>query len=80
MCFNSIGRATKSIIFISRLSIIDWLIEVTFSTDRKAIQCPVLSGANMTLARSNTDWWPKTLNLDILHRHNTKTNPMELLK
>jgi catalase-peroxidase len=22
------------------------------------------------------DWWPKSLNLDILHQHDTKTNPL----
>ena len=22
------------------------------------------------------DWWPKALNLDILHQHDTKTNPL----
>jgi catalase-peroxidase len=22
-----------------------------------------------------TEWWPKTLNLDILHQHDSKTNP-----
>lgn len=26
---------------------------------------------------SNMDWWPKALNLDILHQHDTKTNPMD---
>jgi catalase-peroxidase len=25
---------------------------------------------------SNMEWWPKALNLDILHQHDTKTNPM----
>jgi catalase-peroxidase len=25
---------------------------------------------------SNMDWWPKALNLDILHQHDCKTNPM----
>ncbi|WP_240902506.1 catalase/peroxidase HPI [Aquitalea denitrificans] len=25
---------------------------------------------------SNTDWWPNALNLDILHQHDSKTNPM----
>tara|TARA_R110000824_G_scaffold390760_2_gene587351 strand:+ start:12894 stop:15026 length:2133 start_codon:yes stop_codon:yes gene_type:complete len=25
---------------------------------------------------SNTDWWPNTLNLDILHQHDSKTDPM----
>jgi catalase-peroxidase len=26
---------------------------------------------------SATAWWPKTLNFDILHQHDTKTNPMD---
>lgn len=26
-------------------------------------------------ATSNQNWWPKSLNLDILHQHDTKTNP-----
>lgn len=25
---------------------------------------------------SNKDWWPKALNFDILHQHDTKTNPL----
>jgi catalase-peroxidase len=25
---------------------------------------------------NNQDWWPKSLNLDILHQHDTKTNPL----
>ncbi|HGH6017016.1 TPA: catalase/peroxidase HPI, partial [Vibrio mimicus] len=25
---------------------------------------------------SNMDWWPKALNLDILHQHDSKTNPL----
>jgi len=27
-------------------------------------------------ADSNTHWWPNALNLDILHQHDTKTNPL----
>jgi catalase-peroxidase len=27
-------------------------------------------------ATSKQDWWPKSLNLDILHQHDTKTNPL----
>ncbi|MEL6451311.1 MAG: catalase/peroxidase HPI [Pseudomonadota bacterium] len=44
-------------------------------------KCPVMHGApmNMTLsARSNKDWWPNALNLDILHQHGARTNPMDL--
>ena len=29
-----------------------------------------------TQADSNTHWWPNALNLDILHQHDTKTNPL----
>ncbi len=31
-----------------------------------------------TNATSKQDWWPKSLNLDILHQHDTKTNPFDL--
>ena len=31
---------------------------------------------NTKPATVNQDWWPKTLNLDILHQHDSKTNPM----
>ncbi len=39
-------------------------------------KCPVMHGGNTAAGRSNMDWWPKALNLDILHQHDTKTNPM----
>lgn len=41
-------------------------------------KCPVMHGANTTTEVSNAvmDWWPKALNLDILHQHDKKTNPM----
>ncbi len=41
--------------------------------------CPFSSGAMTRVAEIGTnsnDWWPKTLNLDILHQHDAKTDPM----
>ncbi len=41
--------------------------------------CPFSSGAMTGVADIGTninDWWPKTLNLDILHQHDAKTDPM----
>ncbi|MCL4137729.1 UNVERIFIED_CONTAM: hypothetical protein GTU68_036504, partial [Idotea baltica] len=35
-----------------------------------------MQGAITTTEKSVTDWWPNTLNLDILHQHDTKTNPL----
>ena len=40
------------------------------------LKCPVMHGAITTGDKSVTEWWPKTLNLDILHQHDTKTDPM----
>lgn len=40
-------------------------------------KCPVMHGGNTSVATSNMDWWPKALNLDILHQHDTKTDPMD---
>ncbi len=39
-------------------------------------KCPVAHGANTETKNSVTSWWPHTLNLDILHQHDTKTNPL----
>lgn len=39
-------------------------------------KCPVMHGAVTSNEMTNMDWWPKALNLDILHQHDTKTNPM----
>jgi catalase-peroxidase len=35
-----------------------------------------MHGGNTTSGTSNMAWWPKALNLNILHQHDTKTNPM----
>ena len=39
-------------------------------------KCPVAHGALTTVAQTNTHWWPNALNLDILHQHDSKTNPL----
>ncbi len=41
-----------------------------------ANKCPVMHGAMTENSMSNMEWWPKSLNLDILHQHDHKTNPM----
>jgi catalase-peroxidase len=38
--------------------------------------CPVAHGANTESGNTPMAWWPKSLNLDILHQHDTKTNPL----
>ena len=39
-------------------------------------KCPVTHGGN-TSGVTNRDWWPENLNLDILHQHDSKTNPLK---
>ena len=39
-------------------------------------KCPVMHGGATESSMSNMEWWPKALNLDILHQHDSKTNPM----
>jgi catalase-peroxidase len=39
-------------------------------------KCPVMHGGQTESGKSVTDWWPKMLNLDILHQHDTKTDPL----
>ncbi|ABI56871.1 catalase/peroxidase HPI [Alkalilimnicola ehrlichii MLHE-1] len=43
---------------------------------QNAGKCPVMHGAMTSAGKSNMDWWPNNLNLDILHQHDRKTNPM----
>ena len=43
-------------------------------------KCPVMHGAvtsNNNTGTSNRDWWPNQLNLNILHQHDKKSNPMD---
>jgi catalase-peroxidase len=39
-------------------------------------KCPMMHGENIATGKSNMDWWPNALKLDILHQHDTKTNPL----
>ncbi len=39
-------------------------------------KCPVMHGGSTTVNKDVMDWWPNALNLDILHQHDAKTDPM----
>jgi len=43
----------------------------------KVGKCPVAHGGMTAIGKSVMDWWPNALNLDILHQHDTKTNPLQ---
>jgi catalase-peroxidase len=49
------------------------------NTNSNGGKCP-FSGASVNQSAGNEtknkDWWPKSLNLDILHQHDNKTNPL----
>ncbi|TCJ16348.1 catalase/peroxidase HPI [Parasulfuritortus cantonensis] len=49
---------------------------MTASNANSAGKCPVMHGGATATGMSNMDWWPKALNLDILHQHDSKTDPM----
>ncbi|MDV6318275.1 catalase/peroxidase HPI [Chromohalobacter sp. HP20-39] len=40
-------------------------------------KCPVMHGGHTSTGTSNKDWWPEGINLDILHQHDRKSNPMD---
>ena len=40
-------------------------------------KCPVIHGGATEVSTSNMKWWPNALNLDILHQHDSKTNPLD---
>ncbi|PNH78430.1 catalase/peroxidase HPI [Vibrio diazotrophicus] len=39
-------------------------------------KCPVMHGGMTSTGTSVMAWWPNALNLDILHQHDKKTNPL----
>ncbi len=39
-------------------------------------KCPVMHGGNTANRDQVMNWWPNALNLDILHQHDAKTNPL----
>ena len=43
----------------------------------KSGKCPVMHGGQTTTGNDVMDWWPKALNLEILHQHDTKSNPLQ---
>ena len=48
------------------------------ATDKTAAgKCPVMHGGHTQIGAARVDaWWPNTLNLDILHQHDRKADPM----
>jgi len=42
--------------------------------DKSAGKCPVV---HSTVARTNRDWWPNHLNLQVLHQHSSLSDPMD---
>ncbi len=43
------------------------------------MKCPVNHAGSQVTSHSgpsNTDWWPQQLNLDLLHQHSAKSNPL----
>src|SRR5690606_3062625 len=44
--------------------------------DMSSGKCPVIHGGSTKGKTSVTAFWPNALNLDILHQHDTKTNPL----
>ena len=49
-------------------------------TQSSESKCQVMHGSlssNSSTGTSNQDWWPNQLNLNILHQHDRKTNPMD---
>lgn len=48
------------------------------SDEGSPLSCPIKEPAALRrlLGRTNRDWWPNQLSLDILHQHNALANPM----
>ena len=46
-------------------------------TPQSSGQCPIMHGGNTSSSQASMNWWPNALNLDILHQHDSKTNPLQ---
>ncbi|ANQ19568.1 catalase/peroxidase HPI [Vibrio natriegens] len=46
------------------------------SDNNSAGKCPVMHGGMTSTGSTVMEWWPNALNLDILHQHDKKTNPL----
>ena len=46
------------------------------STAGSGGKCPVMHGSHTQHQGDPVAWWPENLNLDILHQHDTKVNPL----
>ena len=44
------------------------------ASDKSAGKCPFTHIAGV--GRTNRDWWPKQLRLELLHQHSAKSDPM----
>ena len=52
-------------------------MSVEFKNKNGSGKCPVMHGGITKTGESNTArLWPNSINLDILHQHDTKTNPL----
>jgi catalase-peroxidase len=40
-------------------------------------KCPVMHGGQTSVGSNVMSWWPNALNLDILHQHDSKSNPLK---
>jgi catalase-peroxidase len=49
---------------------------MTTSASTATGKCPVMHGGATTVGKPSMDWWPNALNLDILHQHDRKTDPL----
>jgi len=63
-------------IWISARNNVILRMENTMDNSSSKGKCPVMHGANTETKSSVMNWWPNALNLDILHQHDTKTNPL----
>ncbi len=43
---------------------------------KTAGKCPVMHGSPASQGRTNREWWPNQLNLQVLHQHSPLANPM----
>ena len=63
---------------MNKMNLIHIQIIKGVSTMNEESKCPIPHKAHTAgSGTTNQDWWPNQLNLDILHQHSAKSNPMD---
>jgi catalase-peroxidase len=75
-CFRSSLRAIELNSHVNPINFNQGINTMNNEATHTKGKCPVMHGGSTSVGSSSTNWWPDALNLNILHQHDAKTNPL----